>query len=156
MTKDYNFTKPIDATLLSYSILKRLRSGGVDTFEQRLKSQKYHYFAQLFGVVFCYPYNLYLRGPYSPNLAHDLYEIKKNNIEVDVEKFVPDELEKRFIKLKKFVSGKNLRQLEIIATLHWLLRTAKLPIEQAKNKLVELKNTKQSELNFAIKFLKIL
>lgn len=156
MTKDYNFTKSIDATLLSYSILKRLRSGGVDTFEQRLRSQKYHYFAQLFKVVFCYPYNLYLRGPYSPNLAHDLYEIRQHNIKVDVEKFIPDELEQRFIKLKEFIREKNLRQLEIIATLHWLLKTAKLPAKQARNKLIELKGVNKSELNFAIKSLKIL
>jgi len=153
-----NFTKPIDSALLSYGVLKRLRSGRVDTFEHRLKSQKYHYFAQIFGVVSYYSYNLYIRGPYSPDLANDLYTIKRKNIgeKVDIERFLPDELESRFVELKNFLRGKNLRRLEITATLHWLLNVAKLPAKKAQDKLIELKKISDREINIAINAQKFL
>ncbi|MFH1392437.1 MAG: hypothetical protein ABIG90_02020 [bacterium] len=71
------FKKQYDDTLLAYSVLKRLGAGNVNIFKERLKSQKIQYFAQLFEVSPVYVFNLYLRGPYSPDLAYDLYEIKK-------------------------------------------------------------------------------
>ncbi len=148
------FKNSYDGALLSCSVLKRLGSGKVDTFEERLRSQKIHYFAQLFGVVSCYPYNLYIRGPYSPDLANDLFLIKNSNIKVDIAIFVPEKLEKSFEKLKKFVNGKNIRELEIIATLHWLIEIAKFSKIEAEKKLKELKNTSKEEMGYSFDSLK--
>lgn len=143
------FSKSIDIALLVYCILKRLGCGGVDTFEERLKSQKVQYFAQLFGVSFSYPYNLYLRGPYSPELANDLYLINKKRLKADEDKFVPEELEEKFTKLQKFVSGKDIRVLELSATLHWLINIAKLSQKKAEEKLIELKQANPAEVKTA-------
>lgn len=148
------FKNSYDAVLLSCSVLKRLGSGDVDTFGQRFRSQKINYFAQEFGIVSCYPYNLYINGPYSPDLAHDLFQIKNNNIEVKAVKFAPDELEERFAKLQKFIEGKNDRQLEVIATLHWLIKKAKCTEAEAVKKIAEIKNASEGEIKYAFTSIK--
>lgn len=148
------FKNSYDGALLSYSVLKRLKSGNVDSFAERLRSQKIHYFAQLFGVVSRYPYNLYMRGPYSPDLAYDLYQIKNNHIKVDIIKFVPEELEKKFEGLREFIKEKRNRQLEVIATFHWLMKEAKLSKADAEKKLIELKSTSKEETDYAFDSLK--
>ena len=143
------FKNAYDSVLLTHSVLKRLGSGSVSTFSDRLRSQKLQYFAQLFGVSPQYRYNLYLRGPSSPDLAHDLFKIRSSNVSIGTEKFIPDELEQSFAKLKKFISGKGNRALELVATLHWLLKLAKLSEENASIKLKQLKNADESELSYA-------
>ncbi len=147
------FTKSIDSVLLNFCVLKRLGCGKVDTFQQRLKSQKVHYFAQLFGVSFFYNYNLYLRGPYSPNLANDLYLIKNKKIKATDEEFIPEELEDKFKILKKFIKDKSIRDLELLSTLHWLFNVAKMQKKEAKEKLIELKNATQEEVKSSFNFL---
>jgi hypothetical protein len=46
----------------------------VDRFEDRLIAQKIACFIQLKGIDLRYPYNLYIRGPYSRLLAGDYYD----------------------------------------------------------------------------------
>jgi hypothetical protein len=45
-----------------------------DRFEHRLIAQKLVYLLKLKGVAFAYPFHLYVRGPYSPDLAREYYE----------------------------------------------------------------------------------
>ena len=152
--KNNIFKNSYDSVILSYSVLKRLRSGKVDLLEDRIRSQKIHYLAQQFGVVPSYSYNLYIRGPYSPDLACDLYQIKNNSIETEIIDFVPHELEKRFERLKTFIKGKSNRELEVITTLHWLIEVANFPKNKAIEKLVELKNASKIEINYAFNSIK--
>lgn len=139
-----------DDLLFVCSILHRLGSGGVDTFEQRLKSQKIQYFAQLFGVSLQYPYNLYVHGPYSPKLANDLYEIKREKIKPSSEHFVADYLEQRLAEAKKYIEGMSARQLEIVATYHWLMKVADFGVKEARTKLAKIKEVSEKELQYAI------
>ena len=148
------FTKPYDTAIFAYAVLKRLGCGKVDTFEQRLKSQKVQYFAQLFRVSPSYSFGLYLRGPYSSNLAHDLFIIREKSINVDVSKFIPEELEGRFIKLKKFISNKGTRELEIASTLHLLTKVAKINQVKARKKLKEWKEATDKEIKEAFNIVK--
>lgn len=152
------YTKDLDAVLLAYSVLKRLGSGGVATFEDRIKSQKTQYFSQLFGVAPAYYFRLYIRGPYSSQLADDLYQIKRdgNLDDVGVDPFSPEDLEARFVRLAEFLSNKNIRQLEVIATFHWLLTVAKIPHVEAEQKLVELKQATPDEVVLASKATELL
>ncbi|MCK4501000.1 hypothetical protein KAU11_10925 [Candidatus Babeliales bacterium] len=152
--KNNIFKHSYDSVILSYNVLKRLRSGKINLLEERIRSQKINYLAQQFGVVPVYPYNLYIRGPYSPDLAYDLYQIKNNDIETEIVNFVPDELEKRFIKLKTFIKGKSNRELEVITTLHWLIKIADFSNKEATEKLVELKNASNDEINYAFSSIK--
>ncbi len=45
-----------------------------DQFEHRLVAQKLVYLLKLKGVDFAYPFHLYVRGPYSPDLAREYYQ----------------------------------------------------------------------------------
>jgi len=146
MDQEHLFSKEYDAVMIAYSVLKRLKSGNVDSFPERLKCQKLQYFAQLFGVSPTYHFNLYLRGPYSPELAHDLYTIRDKHIKVDTCSFTPQELERRFDAFKSFLQGKTIKQLELAATLHWLINVANLPESTAKNKLATIKTASQDEV----------
>jgi len=148
------FTKPYDTVLLAYVVLKRLGGGNVDSFEQRLKSQKIQYFAQLFGISPLYAFNLYIRGPYSPDLAHDLFQIKNKGIKVKIGKFIPEELEKRFGELEHFIQEKTNKQLEIVATLHWLIKRVGFSRGEAEKKLKELKGIFNEEIEYAFNCIK--
>ena len=147
------FTKPYDTALFAYTVLKRLGCGKVDTFEQRLQSQKVQYFAQLFKVSPSYVFGLYLRGPYSSELAHDLYAIRDGNIDIDISKFIPEELEERFIKLKKFIGDVGTRELEIASTLHWLLRVGNFSEGKAQDKVRDWKVADEKEIRKATKLI---
>jgi len=148
------FKNSYDAAILAISVLKRLGCGKVNTFEQRLRSQKTQYLAQSFGVSPKYPFNLYLRGPYSPSLAFDLFKIEEKGIPTRDCKFASDELEDRFNQLKKFIGNKTTRQLELIATLHWFIKMVGLSPDQSKQKLVELKKASKEEVEFSFNSLK--
>ena len=137
-----------DAALIMYSVLRRLGSGEVDTFAKRLHSQKAQYIAQIFAISPVYNFNLYIRGPYSPDLARDLFELKRQRITPKIEKFTPSELEERFQKAKGFMAGKTVRQLELVVTLHWLIDVARLSPDVARTKLKAIKTVddEQSEV----------
>lgn len=80
-----------------------------ESFEDRLKLQKYVYLADRFGLKSGYDFNMYVYGPYSPKLAEDYYK------QLDAEAPLPPEFRSQdFIKL---VKGKDARWLEIAATI---------------------------------------
>jgi uncharacterized protein YwgA len=140
------YIKNYDAVLLMYSVLKRLGSGSVESFEDRLRSQKIQYFAQLFGVSPVYNYSLYLRGPYSTALANDLFQLKADKVSVSAEKFIPEELEENFFKLKEFINkAKEIRFLELVSTLH-LMKKTKLSDQDCIKKLKEWKKADDKEI----------
>ncbi|MBI4262100.1 hypothetical protein HY624_01080 [Candidatus Uhrbacteria bacterium] len=148
------YRKDFDSVLLMYSVLKRLGSGEVDTFPQRLRSQKTQYLAQTFGISPVYDFNLYFRGPYSPSLAHDLFKLRTEKTKPTLEKFTPDELEGRFKKAASFLKEKSIRELELITTLHWLQTVAKLSEESASKKLRTIKESSQEETEKAESYVK--
>lgn len=148
MTIAQKFTREIDAVFLMFSLLKRLNCGAIATFEDRIKSQKIQYLAQVCGVSPSYKYNLYIRGPYSPDLANDLYTIHSHDLKAEarIEKFVPEELESRFEKLASFVKGKTVRQLELVTTYHWFRKTAELNDKEAVDNLKRFKKAQPDEI----------
>lgn len=134
------FTKSGDEVFFVYSVLRRLGCGEMRTFEQRLRLQKVQYIAQLFNITFCYPYNLYVRGPYSPDLTADLFLAFRKHMEPDTAKFLAWDLEKMFQKANAFMKDLNNRELELVATMHWLLhrtKLSKLAMEKEFRKLKE-------------------
>ncbi|MBX4198319.1 hypothetical protein KW782_03235 [Candidatus Parcubacteria bacterium] len=156
MEQQSNNNLSFDASLLAFSLLKRLNAGKVDTFEERLRSQKVQYLAQVFSVSPAYKFNLYLRGPYSPGLANDLFKFNAERREPDLNEFIPSELEERFEKLKTFIEGKTTRQLELIVTLHWLLKVATLKTQDAIKRLKKWKTANDDEVSYSISQLKII
>lgn len=155
MKVENNYKLPIDDTLFAYSILKKLGAGNVDTFEQRLKSQKVQYLAQAFGVSPVYGFSLYLHGPYSPDLTSDLFTLSKDKIKPDLSEFIPDSLKEKFIKLSDFIKNKDVRQLELVATLH-LFKMSGLSRSDAEKKLAEIKKANEKEINYALEQIKLI
>lgn len=147
---------PVDDTFFAYSVLNMLDAGKVDTFEQRLKSQKVQYLAQAFGVSPSYGFSLYLHGPYSPDLTSDLFALKEQKIKVDSSEFISESFKEKFKKLSSFISGKDNRKLELVATLHLFIKVLNLKKEEAVKKLIELKNASQSDVDYAFKQLDLI
>jgi len=146
MDKEYGF----DDLLFVRSVLHRLGAGKVKTFEDRLKSQKVQYFAQSFGVSLQYPYNLYIRGPYSPALAGDLFKMEEKKMIPSSRPFVPEILEMRLKEAKAFMADMNARRLELAATYHWLVKIAKQTPVAARAKLKVLKGADDKEAGYAV------
>ena len=145
MTED-PFTKSYSTVLLVKGILNRLGAGNMGTFNDRLKTQKVQYLAQVFRISPEYIYNFYIHGPYSPDLAHDLYALETKGFPLEDQKFLSMELEERFEDLRKFLQEKDNRNLELVATLHWLRKVALLNPSETKEKLKELKRPSEKEL----------
>ena len=78
----------------------------VNYFNNRLKLQKYVFLLRRYGIDLGYSYNYYIRGPYSPELADDYYNLP------DVEGEV--ELPEDFLKL---IRNKSERWLELASSL---------------------------------------
>jgi len=53
-----------------------------NNFEHRLIAQKMVYLLKQKGILFRYPYNLYVRGPYSPALASEYYSNPEDFIDL--------------------------------------------------------------------------
>ena len=75
-------------------------------------------------------------------------------IRVKLDKLIPVELERRFKRLKEFIEKKDNRQLELIATLHWLLKVAGFSEAKAKKRLTEWKKASFDEVNYAFNAIK--
>ena len=67
------------AKILS-SFVKLLRDEKIfdfdpEDFDSRLRLQKYVFIARKFGLNLGYDFSMYIRGPYSPDLADDYYSL---------------------------------------------------------------------------------
>lgn len=69
-----------------YKLLRQAGLGfSVDSFANRLRLQKATYLLVAMGAPLDYHYNWYLRGPYSPSLANDLFAIAADKGEIQSE-----------------------------------------------------------------------
>jgi uncharacterized protein YwgA len=96
-------------------ILDHLNVGQeINTVEQRLETQKAIYLAQSMGVELGYSYGWYLKGPYSPSLTRDYFELDATAEE-------------------DFAEGRNLkgRVREILDQLRHLIDDREVPLSRA-------------------------
>ena len=93
-------------------------------FNARLVLQKTIYFLQEFGLNIDYSYSWYLRGPYSPPLTRDAYELAKSYAKIQVVRFVDSEKERRFCEFLSFIKpiAYNRAYLERVASIHFLCK----------------------------------
>jgi uncharacterized protein YwgA len=144
------FSMDMDSAVLAYSVLKKLGAGKVSSFDERLKSQKIQYLAQVFKVSPVYPFSLYIHGPYSPGLAKDLFAMNKHKIEPDPSDFLPDILNERFNQLSKFIQGKDNRWLELVSTLHLFIKRLNMSETAALGKVKKMKKALDEELRYSL------
>lgn len=92
----------------------------VTTFENRLKLQKFFFLMKAWKLDLGYPFNLYLRGPYSPELTRDAFQISDWN-SIPQAKFESAELGEKFQKFLVFFKKHedDVDFLEAASTLLW-------------------------------------
>lgn len=137
----------------------------IDTFERRLILQKAVYLVQEIGVHLGYYYQWYLYGPYCPSLTRDEYSIvcELEQGFDESEGWVLDEnSQKRLERLKKLIiesEGKDKsRKLELLASVHFLLKRRQVPDNSATDITATLKrfgkNFTEQEVEDAMRELK--
>lgn len=97
----------------------------MDTFDGRLRLQKFIYLLQAHGIYLGYDFSWYLRGPYCTGLAtcgfalRDIYRDIPKDVKVE---FADADDQLNFGRFLKFVGGKetNADYLEIAASIHIL------------------------------------
>jgi uncharacterized protein YwgA len=92
-------------------------------FNSRLVLQKTIYLMEQFGLNIGYYFSWYLRGPYSPALTRDAYELTKFYSQIQPVRFAGPLMENRFREFLNFVRpiAENPLYLEKIASIHFLL-----------------------------------
>lgn len=102
-------------------LIKDVYDFEMDTFDGRLKLQKTVYLLQAFGVNMGYHFNWYKRGPYSPDLTRDGFEVSKDKKHMAYMpvKFRDDDTLAKYDNFKKFIADQkdNADSLEIAASL---------------------------------------
>lgn len=144
-TAGCEFSRPKEEVIYIVGLLKKLGRANISTLDNRIVCQKIIYFASQLGLAPAYRFNLYLRGPYSPNLASDLYTLSssfKDRLEIE---FLDEENKKKFDSLENLCRELSYkpRYLEITATLHTFLTRYRLT--EAIKRLKEIKPTATSE-----------
>lgn len=109
----------------------------LDEFNSRLTLQKLVFIAQeIFGLRLGYDFSIYLRGPYSRDLAYDYYHLPSESADLplfDREGFL------------NLVRGKSMRWLEIASTVVAIYK-ATGDLEWAITRTSKLKAVKEEEV----------
>ncbi|MFH1199807.1 MAG: hypothetical protein V1708_01945 [Candidatus Micrarchaeota archaeon] len=112
----------------------------VFSFEDRIKVQKLAVLLQQLNVKLGYDFNLYVRGPYSPDLAQDFFshDVEKEKSAAKAQLDAKDA--KAVGELKRcFYDGFRTSILEICGTYAFLRYGRGMPEDEAVRKLKELK-----------------
>jgi uncharacterized protein YwgA len=117
----------------------------VNRFNHRIMLQKYVFLAKSMGWPNDYAYNLYIRGPYSPDLAKDYYSLDvPNNIDEGKTTI-------RFLDKERFahaISGKNVAWLEVGTTMLSVYNNNKERIDGGKIAQFLLDRTKSIKSDY--------
>jgi len=109
------------------------------SFESRLIIQKATLLLQLMGVELGYPFSLYIRGPYSPELTRDLYAYPDRVEGLRGVGHLTSEERKKIAKLVEISDRLNPIMLEIMATYAYLWKCMGKPPREAHSILKRLK-----------------
>ena len=116
-------------------ILRRFKEFGfsMDTFNDRLRLQKFVYLLQAHGIYLGYDFSWYLRGPYCTSLTaaglmlEGFYEMLPESGADKSEGFANGVIRSRFNEFRRLVRGRetDVNFLEAAASMHFLLKTGK-------------------------------
>lgn len=107
-------------SLVIGGILKKIyTSFDMASFDNRLKLQKIIYLVQAYGINLGYTFNLYVYGPYSPELTKTGFYMEDFNSIKEIG-FEEDTITKKFDEFKEKIEPfkDNLKWLEIASTIH--------------------------------------
>ena len=100
----------------------------IDTVDERKRVQKTIYLGQIAGVDLGYHFGWYLKGPYSPELTKDYYDLDEALIDGDLEyqkKDLKGQLKEKLQSIKSIVTQPSdvpfsqADWLELLASVHY-------------------------------------
>lgn len=111
-------------------------SDDISTVENRLRVQKAIYLAQSAGVGLGYTYSWYVKGPYSPPLTRDYYELAASETAsagTSLKSPVAQKLQevRQILRMPKGVGLEKANWYELLASLHFLLTNSKYDKDRA-------------------------
>jgi uncharacterized protein YwgA len=135
----------MDAEVLAGLVKRAYPEFDLNSFDNRLKLQKFVYLLKSAGLDLGYSFNLYMRGPYCPDLTRDAFQIK-NWSNIAPMKFDDERQEQRFVRLLDFIEVRknNIDWLELATTL-LLLKHLNNPI--TKQSVTELCQNKKQQFS---------
>jgi uncharacterized protein YwgA len=112
----------------------------VHSFSHRIRLQKYVFIAKFMGWPNEYDYNIYIRGPYSPDLAKDYYSLDISSApSVRVEKLLPNLDKEGFTQT---IHQKEIEWLEVATTMLSLYNNNKDKVQRENITNMLLERTK--------------
>lgn len=122
-------------------VLDRLGTTDISTVEDRMEVQKAVYLTQSAGVGLGYSYGWYVRGPYSPSLTRDYFDLSEDAPASASLKEAAAERIDRVITLMNEPIGdlRRPQRLELLASIHYLLKQSKMAEATARKRINDLK-----------------
>jgi uncharacterized protein YwgA len=122
-------------------ILDELDTNTISTVEQRMEVQKAVYLTQAVGIHLGYSYGWYVRGPYSPALTRDYYNLSDAapaNASLQAAAQAKLEQVKRIMNTP--IDGlRRPQKLELLASLHYLIKSSGMSEAAARKHLIQVK-----------------
>jgi len=125
----------------------------INTVEQRLETQKAIYLAQSMGVELDYSYGWYLKGPYSPSLTRDYYELDATADEVFAEgRNLKGRVRDILDRLRDLIDARpaqisRAHWLELLASIRYLIRESGYTADRARERIRQLKPHVHAQFN---------
>ena len=121
----------------------------VSSFQDRLVIQKTTCLLEIMGFKLGYGFSLYVRGPYSPSLADDVYNCTRQIQELNTGFALSEGEKKKLVKLAQISDNLNAKMLEITATYAYLWKQLG---KESKEAMIILKRMKPfySEAEIAV------
>lgn len=137
-------------------ILDHLETNSIATVDQRMEVQKAVYLAQNLGVDLGYSYGWYVKGPYSPALTRDYYNLTDEVPEGTILRPVAIErLNVVRLLMDAPIDGLTRpRKLELLASLHYLIKRSGMSEGAAKKHLATVKPHLQDHASQGLEILK--
>ena len=138
-----------EQTTVLQLVLDRLQVGNtISTIDDRIAIQKIVCLTQEAGLQLGYSFNWYVRGPYSPALASDYYQIAaaRDAVEADTKQFVLTEVAATAVQkvsavlnVPQEVGLDRVRWLELLASIAFLMKRYRLPLAATRQKIQQSK-----------------
>jgi hypothetical protein len=134
-----------EQTTVLQLVLDYLQMGStISTMDDRIAIQKVVCLTQEAGLPLGYGYNWYVRGPYSPGLAADYYQVARlrNSVEAEAKQFTLTasalaavEKVKRVMSVPQGVGLDRVQWLELVASIAFLIKRYRLGRQAAAEKI---------------------
>ncbi|MDD2836967.1 MAG: hypothetical protein PHY05_12570 [Methanothrix sp.] len=123
----------------------------IHNFNDRIALQKYVFIAKQLGWDSNYSYSIYVRGPYSSDLANDYYALQKIEIgDIDYKSALSSFDRERFFQI---VAGKGVAWLEVAATILSIYISNKTKMKTEEARLFALERTKELKRGYSPLFI---